>query len=93
MNTYKENLNNPGNIQEQFLKTVYKSLKNDGEMMLAIENRHSYQYYMGRRDPHSNLLFTTFLPRFLSNFISRVFHKKPYKNYIYSFKVTMFKIR
>jgi len=86
LNTYIEDLNNPGYIQDQFLKTVYKSLKKDGEMMLAIENRHSYQYYMGKKDPHSNLLFTTFLPRFLSNLISIFFHKKPYKNYIYSFK-------
>ena len=76
----------PNKMQEQFLKTVYISLKEEGEMMLAIENRHSHQYYMGRKDPHANLLFTTFLPRSLSNFISKFFHNKPYRNYIYSFK-------
>jgi len=73
-------------MQKQFLKTVYSSLKEEGEMMLAIENRHSHQYYMGRKDPHANLLFTTFLPRPLSNFISKIFHNKSYRNYIYSFK-------
>ena len=76
----------PGNMQRQFLKTVFASLKEGGEMMLAIENRHSHQYYMGRKDPHANLLFTTFLPRSLSNLISNFFHNKPYRNYIYSFK-------
>ena len=76
----------PGDMQKQFLKTVYSSLKEEGEMMLAIENRHSHQYYMGRKDPHANLLFTTFLPRPLSNFISKIFHNKSYRNYIYSFK-------
>ena len=76
----------PGDMQKQFLKTVYSSLKEEGEMMLDIENRHSHQYYMGRKDPHANLLFTTFLPRPLSNFISKIFHNKSYRNYIYSFK-------
>jgi len=81
-----EDIEKPGDMQKQFLKTVYSSLKEEGEMMLAIENRHSHQYYMGRKDPHANLLFTTFLPRPLSNFISKLFHNKPYRNYIYSFK-------
>lgn len=76
----------PENIQKKFLSTVFKSLKKNGEMMLAIENRHSYQYFMGKKDPHSNLLFTTFLPRFLSNLISNVIHNRPYRTYIYSFK-------
>lgn len=84
--SYIKNLEKPDKIQKKFLKTIYKSLKTDGKMLLSIENRHSYQYYMGKKDPHSNLLFTTFLPRFLSNFISNIFHNKPYKNYIYSFK-------
>ena len=84
---YIPNFNNKGspeNIQKKFLSTVFKSLKKNGEMLLAIENRHSYQYYMGKKDPHSNLLFTTFLPRFFSNIISHIFHKKPYRTYIYS---------
>lgn len=81
-----EDSETPSNMQEQFLKTVFTSLKEEGKMMLAIENRHGHQYYMGRKDPHANLLFTTFLPRPLSNFISKFFHNKPYRNYIYSFK-------
>jgi cyclopropane fatty-acyl-phospholipid synthase-like methyltransferase len=75
----------PKEMQLEFLKVVYSGLKKSGKMVLSIENRHFYQYYMGRRDPHSNLLFTTFLPRIISNLISRIFHKKAYRNYIYSF--------
>ena len=75
----------PKDMQVNFLKVVYKSLKKDGEIVLAIENRHSYQYYMGMKDPHVNLFFTTFMPRFISNFISLVFRKRPYRNFIYSF--------
>ena len=39
---------------------------------------------MGKPDPHVNLRFTTFLPRFISNIISRIF-KKDYRTHIYSF--------
>jgi len=81
-----DGIETPKSLQKKFLKTVYESLKKEGKMVLAIENRHSHQYYMGRRDPHANLLFTTFLPRPLSNLISKFFHNKPYRNYIYSFR-------
>lgn len=77
---------NPKNMQEEFINTVFTSLKKGGKMLLAIENRHCYQYYMGRKDPHANLLFTTFLPRFISTMVSKIFHHKSYRNYIYSFK-------
>jgi ubiquinone/menaquinone biosynthesis C-methylase UbiE len=77
---------NPKKIQQDFLKRVHKSLVKDGKLVLAIENRHSYQYYMGMKDPHANLMYTTFLPRFISNLVSKIFRNRPYENYIYSFK-------
>jgi len=64
----------PKQMQREFLSKVNHSLKDGGKMLLAIENRHFYQYYMGRKDPHANLLFTTFLPRWLSNVVSRLYH-------------------
>ena len=84
--TYTSKNANPKDIQIKFLKTVLKSLKDKGKMLLAIENKHSYQYYMGRKDPHANLLFTTFVPRWIANCISFLFQKKEYRNYIYSFR-------
>ena len=77
---------NPMIMQADFLNHVKESLLPGGKLVLAIENRHSYQYYMGMKDPHANLLYTTFLPRYISNFISRIFRHRPYRNYIYSFK-------
>ncbi len=78
----------PRSMQARFLEKVYSSLVPDGQMMLAIECRNNYEYFLGKRDPHVNLLFTTFLPRFLADAISRFFSGKPYRNYIYSFTET-----
>ena len=76
----------PRKMQLDFLKNVRDGLKEKGKLVLSIENRNFYQYYMGRKDPHENLLFTTFLPRAISNIISRIFHKKEYRSHIYSFR-------
>jgi cyclopropane fatty-acyl-phospholipid synthase-like methyltransferase len=79
-------VDSPRKMQLDFLKRVSSSLKEGGEMLLAIENRYDYQRFIGKKDPHANLFFTTFLPRFISNFISKVILRRPYRNYIYSFK-------
>ena len=78
-------LKNPRDMQIDFLKKVHESLNTDGQLFLAIENKLNYAYLMGRSDPHVNLKFTTFLPRSISNIISRIFKKKDYRTYIYSF--------
>ena len=83
--TKNNKLKKPREMQVDFLKKVYKSLKHGGQLLLTIENRLSFEYFMGKRDPHVNLLFTTFLPRILSNLISKIFRKKDYRTYIYSF--------
>ncbi len=76
---------NPRKMQLAFLKNVRDNLKQGGQLLLTIENKLSYEYFMGKSDPHSNLLFTTFLPRIISNAISKLFRKREYRNYIYSF--------
>ncbi len=81
----RSNLKDPREMQIEFLKKVYQSLKKGGQLLLAIENKLSYSYILGRPDPHVNLKFTTFLPRFVSNIISRIFRKKDYRTYVYSF--------
>jgi SAM-dependent methyltransferase len=75
----------PRDMQLAFLRSVYESLKPGGQLLLTIENKFSYEYFLGKPDPHVNLLFTTFLPRGISNLISRVFRKKDYRTHIYSF--------
>jgi cyclopropane fatty-acyl-phospholipid synthase-like methyltransferase len=79
-------VSNPRNVQINFLKKVKENLKNDGKLLLSIENRYDYTQFIGKKDPHVNLFFTSIFPRKFSNIISRIFLKRPYLNYIYSFE-------
>jgi len=74
----------PDELQHQFLCQVNTHLTDGGRLYLAIENKFNYQYFLWKRDPHVNLFYTSFLPKFLSNFISYLFRGRPYRNYIYS---------
>lgn len=80
----KKHSNNPKLVQLEFLRMVYRNLKPGGKLYLAIENRYDYQYFLWKKDPHSNLFYTAFLPRRISNLISSVWYGRPYVNYLYS---------
>jgi len=75
----------PEKVQCSFLEQVHQNLKEGGKLLLSIENRFDYTHFLGKPDPHSNLLFTAFLPRFLADAVSRLILGRPYVNYIYSF--------
>ncbi len=68
------------------MKRVNSNLKTNGKLLLAIENRYDYKQFIGGKDPHANLYFTSFLPRWVSNLISKWKLKRPYVNYLYSFR-------
>ena len=76
----------PLKSQLNFLKMVLKNLKIGGRLYLAIENRFDYQHFLWKKDPHQNLFYTAFLPRFVSNIISNIYYGRPYVNYLHSFK-------
>tara|TARA_Y100000389_G_C17436912_1_gene506101 strand:- start:869 stop:1894 length:1026 start_codon:yes stop_codon:yes gene_type:complete len=76
---------NPGKIQKKFLKNIYNALKKNGKLYLAIENRYDYKMFFGLKDPHNGTLFTTILPKSISNVISLIFKGKPYRTWIYSY--------
>lgn len=78
----------PKLVQKKFLKNVYDSLKSDGKLFLAIENRYDYKYFLGVRDPHAQTLFTTILPKKLVSIYFKIFKKKDYNTWIYSFNET-----
>ena len=61
------------------------NLVKDGKLLLAIENRYDYKQFIGGKDPHVNLYFTSFLPRWMGIIISNVKLDSPYVNYLYSF--------
>ena len=75
----------PGDAQLHFLRAVHRALKPGGSLLLAIENRFDYTQFIGKRDPHSDLWFTSFAPRWAANAISRLWLSRPYVNYLYSF--------
>lgn len=76
----------PREAQLSFLKRVYRNLRPDGRLLLAIENRYDFKQFIWKRDPHADLFLTGILPRPISNFISMQFLGRPYVNYLYSFR-------
>ena len=76
---------NPGEMQKIFLKNVFAGLKVGGRLMLAIENRYDYKMIFGERDPHTGTMFTTLLPRWIANLISKISRRREYRPWIYSF--------
>ncbi len=82
----KELADNPRRQQINFLKKVCQNLKVGGKVYLAIENRYDFKMFVGVKDPHANLLFTSILPRRISNLISMAKLGRPYVNWLYSFK-------
>ncbi len=71
--------------QKNFLQRVHSNLKDGGKLYLAIENRYDFKIFFGARDPHTSLLFATFLPRNMANWISMLGLSRPYVNWLYSF--------
>jgi len=77
---------NPGKVQRDFLKGVARNLNSGGKLYLAIENRYDLKMFLGQKDPHAALLLTSILPRFLANWISKIRLRRPYVNWLYSFR-------
>lgn len=76
---------NPKDMQIAFLRKVYSNLNTEGKLYLAIENRYDFKMFLGIKDPHANLMFTSILPRKVANFISTIKLGRPYVNWLYSF--------
>lgn len=74
----------PRKAQKEFLKKIYKGLKPEGKLYLAIENRFDLFCFLGLPDPHCNVRFITFMPRPVQDFISKAVLKRPYVNWTYS---------
>ena len=72
-------------MQIDILKYVFNLMKEGGYLYIGIENRYNCSYLLGEPD-HNGLLFTSFMPRFLANFWSRIKGKGKYRIYTYSYK-------
>jgi ubiquinone/menaquinone biosynthesis C-methylase UbiE len=76
---------NPRRIQLRFLRELRRILKPDGQLMVAIENRLDYEYFTGRPDHHSGLLWASLMPRMLANVYSITAARRPYRTYTHSY--------
>jgi ubiquinone/menaquinone biosynthesis C-methylase UbiE len=76
---------NPREIQLRFLIELRRILKPDGQLMVAIENRLDYEYFTGRPDHHSGLLWASLMPRMLANVYSIAAARRPYRTYTHSY--------
>ena len=76
----------PEDEQLDFLKKIHSKIQTNGHLLLGIENRYAYPYLLGYPDDHTGMRFITFLPRFLSNFYSKLSGKGEYRNYLYGYR-------
>ncbi|MCQ9205361.1 MAG: methyltransferase domain-containing protein [Omnitrophica bacterium] len=73
----------PFSLQCRALAEAFRVLKKRGLLYLATENR--WYPFNFLRDPHVHIPFVCMLPRKIANFVSFIFSRKPYENFIYSY--------
>lgn len=74
---------NPREVQLEKLREVRRVLKPGGSVYIGIENRTGYVYFFGGTD-HGGTRFTTLMPRFLADLVSRLTGRGPYRTYTYT---------
>jgi len=73
----------PRQDQVEDLQSIRRLLKPGGVLYIGIENRFAVSYLFSARD-HNSLKYTSFMPRFIANYISLLKRGKPYRTYTYS---------
>ncbi len=76
---------NPKRMQQHFLRDIGRVLKPEGKIFIAIENRHNYEYFLGRPDHHSTLKYGALLPRWAANLYSIQRNRRPYRTYTHGY--------
>ncbi len=74
----------PNLAQRNFLKEIKRVLKPTGQILIAIENRVAFRYFLGFPDEHTGLRYVSLLPRVIANIYSRLALHKKYMTYTYS---------
>ena len=73
---------NPREDQLEDLRKIYSLLKSGGMLYIGIENRYAATYLHNAKD-HNKLKYTTFMPRFLADWVTRIRKGKAYRTYTY----------
>ena len=82
---YMEKSNNPMETQMETLKNLNSILTYNGLLVLGIENRFSWEYFLGRVN-HFDIPFSSILPRWLANLIYRLKRSSKYLTITYSYR-------
>lgn len=75
----------PGEVQKSFLREVARILSPNGQLMLAMENRYNWYYFLGKPEDHAGIRYVSILPRFLAALYSKMRTGDIYRNYTYSY--------
>lgn len=75
---------NPKKIQFETLREINRALKKTGQIYIGIENRIGYEYFLGLPDNHSQLLYSSLLPRIVANWYSLIRSGTDYRTYTYT---------
>jgi len=67
---------NPRSVQLRFLRKLHRLLKDDGILLIGIENRFGYGAFLGAED-HSGVAYTSLMPRFMASLYLRV-NRRPH---------------
>lgn len=76
----------PQYLQKQALRRIHRALKPGGCLYLAIDNRFSFKYFLGAKEPHTNLRFVSILPHRLAQIYSRIVRQQDYREITYSLR-------
>lgn len=74
----------PLEVQKHFLREIARILSPTGQLLLAIENRYNWYYFLGQQEDHTHLRFISLLPRPLANVYSKLRTGKPLRNLTHS---------
>lgn len=75
---------NPRRVQLAFLKEIGRVLKPGGQLFVGIENRLSYEYFLGLPDHHAGVRYASLLPRGLATLYTMWRARAPYRTYTYA---------
>lgn len=77
----------PQKIQLQALSEALRVLKPGGRVYIGIENRFSLRYFLGIKDDHSFIRFTSLMPRWMSQIYYKLRTGKNYYMHTHSLHV------
>lgn len=78
------NKSKPDELQKIALKNILRVLKPNGVLFIGIENRFALDYFLGVAEEHTNLKYTSIMPRKLTNWYMKKKLNQEFRVYTYS---------